>query len=307
MRIRMSSCGLFAIATTLVASPTRGSAQTQDQRTALLAAERAGAEMSRDSGLTRAVLQTIRPDAVLLWPGAPVLIGQDQIRKHFDRARIRDSVQVSWQPLAAEISRDSSVGVTWGVAAAAAAQGAGAPQLGRYIASWRREGTHWKIAALAFMGMGGIALDSASVSPPLTREPVSSSGAAGPFVAADLAFAKLAGDSGAAVAFTRWASPDAVIFANRGMLTRGPAEIGRAVDGPAKWQWHPVAADAARSGDLGWTVGEAIISAAGEQPNYSKYLTVWTRQSDGSVRFLTDGGNQRPAAPWSRAQSQTRK
>jgi ketosteroid isomerase-like protein len=307
MRIRMSSSRLFALATLMAASSTRGwaQAQTQDQRTALLAAERAGAELSRDSGLTRAVLQTIRPDAVLLWPGAPVLIGQDQIRKHFDRAKMRDSVQVSWQPLAAEISRDSSVGVTWGVAAAA--HGASAPQLGRYIMSWRREGTQWKIAALAFMGMGGIALDSASVSPPLTREPLASAGAAGPFVAADLAFAKLAGDSGAAVAFTRWASPDAVIFANRGMLTRGPAEIGRAVDAPAKWQWHPVAADAARSGDLGWTVGEAIISATGEEPNYSKYLTVWTRQSDGSVRFLTDGGNQRPAASWSRAQSQARK
>ena len=307
MLIRMSSWRLFAFATLMAAFTTRVWAQTQDQRTALLAAERTGAELSRDSGLTRAVLQTMRPDAVLLWPGAPVLIGEAEIRKHFDRAKIKDSVQVSWQPLAAEIARDSSLGVTWGVTAATVAHGAGAPQLGRYIMAWRREGTQWKISALAFMGMGSIALDSASVSPPLTRDAVAPTGVTGPFVAADLAFAKLAGDSGAAVAFSRWASPDAVIFANRGMLTRGPAEIGRAVDGPAKWQWHPVAAGAARSGDLGWTVGEAIISAAGEQPSYSKYLTVWTRQADGSVRFVTDGGNQRPAAPWTTAQSQSRK
>jgi hypothetical protein len=114
------------------------------------------------------------------------------------------------------------------------------------------------------------------------------------FLNADLAFARLAGDSGAALAFRRWAAPDAVIFGDRGLLTMGPQAIGRGVAGPAQWQWHPVSAGAARSGDLGWTVGEAVIAEKEGEPIYSKYLTIWARRG-GMVRFLTDGGNARPA------------
>ena len=42
-------------------------------------------------------------------------------------------------------------------------------------------------------------------------------GSRGPFVAADLAFARLAADSGAAVAFEHWPAPDAVTFGDRGL------------------------------------------------------------------------------------------
>jgi hypothetical protein len=297
---------LLTVATLLAGAAIQAGAQEQpqDQRTALLTAERNSAIMSRDSGLSRALLQGMRSEGVLLWPGAPVLVGQAQLRKLFELPKIKDSAQLIWQPLAAEISKDSSLGVTWGVAAASMR---GAPQLGRYIMTWRRDGSQWKMSALALSGVPGLALDSAPAGIPLTRKALAASGPAGPIVAADLAFAKLAGDSGAAIAFSHWAAPTATIFANRGMLTRGPDEIGQAVDGPATWQWHPVAADVARSGDLGWTVGEAIISAKGEEPNYSKYLTVWARMPDGAIRFLTDGGNARPAAAWPSAQARKNK
>jgi hypothetical protein len=297
---------LLTVATLLAGAATQARAQDQpqDQRTALLTAERNSAAMSRDSGLSRALLRTMRREGVLLWPGAPVLVGEAQLRKLFELPKIKDSAQLTWQPLAAEISKDSSLGVTWGVAAASVR---GAPQLGRYIMTWRRDGSQWKLSALALSGVPGLALDSAPAGIPLTRNALPASGTVGPLVGADLAFAKLAGDSGAAIAFSHWAAPNATIFANRGMLTRGPAEIGQAVDGPATWQWHPVAADVARSGDLGWTAGEAIISAKGEEPNYSKYLTVWARMPDGSIRFLTDGGNARPAAAWPSAQARKKK
>ena len=84
-------------------------------------------------------------------------------------------------------------------------------------------------------------------------------------------------------------------FGDRGLLTRGPEAIGRAVDFPAGWRWQPVAAGAAGTGDLGWTVGEATITSKNAAPTHSKYLTIWTRRGDGAVRFLTDGGNPRPA------------
>ncbi len=56
--------------------------------------------------------------------------------------------------------------------------------------------------------------------------------------------------------------------------------------------WHPVAVEIATSGDLGCTVGEATISSL---HHYSKYLTIWKRQTDKTWKFVADGGNLRPA------------
>jgi hypothetical protein len=117
------------------------------------------------------------------------------------------------------------------------------------------------------------------------------------FADADRAFAKLAADSGAAVAFERWAAHDAFIFGGDGLMVRGARAIGNAVSGPAAWRWAPVAAGGSRSGDLGWTVGEAVITPPGNAPAHTKYLSVWARQPDGAIRFITDGGNGRPASP----------
>jgi ketosteroid isomerase-like protein len=55
---------------------------------------------------------------------------------------------------------------------------------------------------------------------------------------------------------------------------------------------RPVAAEIAKSGDLGCTVGEATIRSLNQ---YSKYLTIWKRQSSGGWKFVADGGNLRPA------------
>ena len=62
------------------------------------------------------------------------------------------------------------------------------------------------------------------------------------------------------------------------------------------WRWHPVAAGAARRGDLGWTAGTAEISPrAGGDTYYGKYLMLW-RNGNGGPRFVADIGNGRPAA-----------
>jgi len=268
----------------------------QDQRTALLNAERATAELSRDSGFADAIIGSIHRDGILLWPGAPVVAGSPDL-KRFLAALPSDSLQLTWQPLGVELARDSSLGITWGVSVASASRRAPAPEIGSYIAAWRRDGTRWSIAALVFAGLRRLPKPAQGGQIPLSRPAIDARGAGGPFVAADLAFARLAADSGASVAFERWAAPEAITFGERGILTRGPRAIGRAVDFPAVWRWHPVAAGAAGTGDLGWTVGEATIAGKDAEPTHSKYLTIWTRRSNGAVRFLTDGGNGRPASP----------
>lgn len=266
----------------------------QDQRTAILKAERAAAERSRDSGFAEAILGSIHRDGILLWPGAPVVAGPDDL-KRFLAATQTESLQLTWQPLGIELARDSSLAATWGVAVANTSRSTSAPEIGSYIAAWRRDGPRWTIAALVFAGLPRLTKPVLRDEIPLSKGPIEAAGQAGRFVAADLAFARLAGDSGAAVAFERWAAPEAVTFGDGGLLTHGPKAIGRAVDFPAVWRWHPVAAGAAGSDDLGWTVGEATIARQEASPTYSKYLTIWIRRTDGAVRFLTDGGNGRPA------------
>jgi len=231
---------------------------------------------------------------VLLWPGAPVIVGRDEARRWAAIIPGSDSIRLTWQPLDLRLAQDSSLGILWGVVALTSRAAPRPAEFGRYMAVWHRDQNRWLIDAILF---SGVKPPARTLPPglPAGRAPASVSGAAARFVAADLAFARLAGDSGAAVAFQRWAAPEAVVFGERGLLTRGPEAIGRGVAGPARWRWHPVAAGASGSGDLGWTVGEAVISPPTGDPIYSKYLTVWIQPPGAPPRFLTDGGNSRPA------------
>jgi ketosteroid isomerase-like protein len=287
--------GLFGVLVVLLAGP--APAQTPDPA-ALASQERAAVEASVRDGFASTLIASLARDGALLWPGAPVVVGAEQARRLLNAQRGLDSLRVTWQPLGLELAADGTLGVTWGVAAAA--RDGAAARLGRYIAAWRPEGEAWKLAAFVVIGLSP---PTATTLPaelgPARRPPISPSGPAGPFVAADLAFARLAADSGAARAFLRFAAPDAVTFGGVGLLHRGPEAIGRALDDGAvtRWDWHPVLAGASASGELGFTVGEAEIRPEGAPVNYSKYLTIWRRQPGGEVRFLTDGGNARPATP----------
>jgi len=270
-------------------------AVAQDAAQSLLARDRAAAEASGLRGFAPAIAAALHAEGVVLWPGAPVAAGATDVQRVLGAQAALDSTRVTWQPLAVELSRDSTLGVLWGVAVAAPRGDDAPPRIGRFIAAWRRDAGQWTLAAFVLMALFPPQGTVVPAGMPLRRPPLDTTGAAGPFAAADLAFARLAADSGAAVAFERWAAADAVLPG--GVLTRGPAAIGRVVAGPATWRWHPVAAGAAGSGDLGWTVGESVIARAGAEPSYGKYLTIWIRRPDGTIRFLTDGGTPRPATP----------
>jgi hypothetical protein len=291
MRIRLTV--LAGVSLSLLLLPLRLVAQ--GARAELLAADRAASDLSSDSGFVAALGKSLDRDGVLLWPGAPVVVGAEKAKRLMVAISPRDTTRLTWQPLGVELARDSTLGVTWGVAVITPRLTPGAPQMGRYTTAWRRGGGRWTISALLFTGVKPVATSPAP-GIPLSRSPVRATGPAGHFVSADLAFARLAGDSGAVVAFRTWAAPEAIISGGSGLLTRGPDAIASGVAGPAVWLWHPVAAGSSRTGDLGWTAGEAVIKPEKGEPNYSKYLTVWIRPPGSPIRFLTDGGNARPAA-----------
>jgi len=267
---------------------------SQTPRASLLQADRSAAQLSSDSGFAFAARTAMSRTTVLLWPAAPVVSGKAEVEK-FLRGHQADSLRLTWQPLGMRLAPDSSLGVTWGLAVGSSRVAPQPPRIGRYIAVWRREPERWSIAALVFMGIEAPDRTATWSGVPAVHAPSRPSGAAGAFIAADLAFARLAGDSGAAVAFRTYAAEDALSFGGGSLLVQGPLPISQAVSGSEQWGWHPVAAGAANDGNLGWTAGEAIIRDREGTPNYSKYLTVWTRHANGQVRFLLDGGNARPA------------
>ena len=199
---------------------------------------------------------------------------------------------MSWHPLEMQLSKDSTLAALWGVARLHSRPSDRSPSLGRFISVWRRDGATWSTLALVLIGIDPLpppAAGSSGTPRPPDRFPREAEA----FVAADRAFARLAHDSGAGAAFRTWAGDGALIFGGGGLITRGPTAIGQAVAGPERWTWRPVLAGGAPSGDLGWTVGEAVITGNDGELSYSKYLTVWSRRGK-LVRFLLDGGNQRP-------------
>ena len=230
----------------------------QDPRTTLLETDRRAARLASDSGLAAALRQVLHRDGVLLWPAAPVLAGTSQVNNFFALRSRSTPFRMTWEPLEVQLSQDSTLAALWGVIVnPLTPSGTG---LGRFISVWGRDRSRWSMSGLVLIGSNVPAAAQMPPGVPLSRPAARFSRETQPFVAADLAFARLAQDSGAATAFRTWADDEALIFGGGGLLTRGPAAIGRAVDGPERWDWHPVVAAGAPSGDLGWTVGEAVIT-----------------------------------------------
>lgn len=120
--------------------------------------------------------------------------------------------------------------------------------------------------------------------------------------AADEDFSEDARKSGTGAAFGRYAAADAQIFSAPGEFITGPTAIAESFGsgaGKGTLVWHPVDGEMASSGDLGFTVGNAVFTEQRDEGSpvirYSKYLTVWKRQQDGAWKYVVDGGNSRPS------------
>jgi ketosteroid isomerase-like protein len=58
--------------------------------------------------------------------------------------------------------------------------------------------------------------------------------------------------------------------------------------------WQPFKAEASKSGDLGYTLGNWKFVSK-DTVMYGNYYTVWKKQKDGKWKFTVDGGNNTPA------------
>ncbi|AQG78958.1 hypothetical protein AWR27_06235 [Spirosoma montaniterrae] len=117
---------------------------------------------------------------------------------------------------------------------------------------------------------------------------------------ADLNFSILSEKQGMAKAFTTYAADDAIKLNDGAAPTIGfdslRAQMARMPKTEAVLTWQVLKADAAQSGDLGYTFGQWLLSSKDDAGKVSSlegvYVTVWKRQRNGQWRFVIDGGNQ---------------
>jgi ketosteroid isomerase-like protein len=279
--------GLLVGVTLFIAST--GSAPPD--RAELLAADRALARAAETTGLRNGLLAALTDNAAYLHPGAPLLRGKRRIRAFLDSVPADPLAGLTWSPVYADISADGMLGYTYGWTWIGANRG-------KYLACWRKSwGGEWGVAAYAFTNPVAIP-DTARSHEPRDVEPTTRiRGRADhrELLRADSAFAAMSVAQGAKAAFLAYSAKEAIAFGGGPQINEGRDAIGAGFDAfpaDAVLEWRPVAAEVALSGDLGCTVGEAVIAG---RDFYSKYLTIWKRQQDGSWKFVADGGNARPA------------
>jgi ketosteroid isomerase-like protein len=280
-------------------------------RASLLAADAALNDRIRRVGMEHALLDVITHDAVVDVPGQNIAQGRKAAEAAL-RAAIPTPADATFDrsTYTGNVSHDGFLGYTFGRGTAQLRQPDGS-MLSRYtlyITAWRRDGVHWRIEATMW---NYSSLQPTDPPPGLAVFQPGDRGTprwaprrwnAASALLADRNFADLSVAQGYTVAFTAYVATDGTSVA--GPVYWGEDEVvGIAWAGwtPAETlAWTPTISGSTFSGDLAWSTGNAEYTLRNPDgsiaiDSFSKYVTIWARQPDGSWRFLLDGGNGRPA------------
>ena len=274
----------------------------------LLRADLGRADSVARLGFADGLSGSFADDIIYLRDGLPILRGKFAARAVVAAESLGTGSTARWQPVRVEVSRDRASGYSYGYAIYGLSRaGVASIRVDRYIAYWRKETAGWRIAGYAetygtppvplALPAGAAAGVMSDVAMSRTRAPVDA------IRAADAEFSRDAVRLGTGEAFGRYAADDAQIFSPLGEFITGPVAITTSFS-PAveksSFAWHPVEGEMAGSGDLGFTVGNAVFTGERETGppalRHSKYLTVWKRQRDGGWRYVVDGGSARPGS-----------
>ena len=278
----------------------------EEAHDALLRADIARGDSVARRGYADGLAARLTEDVIYLRGGLPIIRGRVAARAVLAAESLGTNPTVRWQPVRAEASSDGKSGFSYGYAIFGASQpNATAVRVDRYIAFWRREADGWRIAAYAETygsAPAPLSLPLPAQGASLADRPMPrASGALEAIRAADTDFSDDAAKLGTGEAFGRYAADDAQIFSGPGEFTSGPRAITQSfgpITSNSSLVWHPVAGQVSESGDLGFTVGNAVFTGARDDGapfvRYSKYLTVWKKQRDGRWRYVVDGGSARP-------------
>jgi ketosteroid isomerase-like protein len=299
-------------------APKPGSAPSPQRAPAALSAPQIAARralLSADSSLSLVASRSLHDaiasgataDVVMLMPSLARIGTRDSVLAALDSLNSITSRTLSWRPIRAELSADGTRGYTYGYGRRVARSDTLTSVVPiQYLSFWRRENNEWKLLAW-LISAGGADAPAGAPEPcahpgPPEYVATNDSTAVATVRAADLDFSARSRRSGAAQAFREFVALDgASIGTGASEITCGRDSVSERLTGlePGALIWEPRVADAAPSGDLAFTSGDAIIHI-GKDTSYSNYLTVWKRLASGQWRFVADGGNSAPAPTKSR-------
>jgi ketosteroid isomerase-like protein len=277
------------------------SAAQLSARNTLLSADSA-LSLTASHSLHDAIASGASDDVVMLMPTLARIGTRDSVLSALDSLNAKTVRTLSWHPIRAELSADGTRGYTYGYGRRVAHSDTLTSVVPiQYLSFWRKESGSWKLVAWLISAGGA---DAPATAPPACAHPgppayiaTNDSGAIATVRAADLDFSARSLKSGAGPAFGEFVAADgASIGTGATEITCGRDAVAKGFGplGPGALTWAPRVADAAASGDLAYTSGDATIRDSG-QLSYSNYLTIWKRQSDGRWRVVADGGNSAPA------------
>jgi hypothetical protein len=233
---------------------------------------------------------------IYLRGGAHSAYGVDRALRLIDAQRPQAPAFTAWQPVGGGLSRDRLSGYTFGIAVRAAPEQPGA-LIERYIAFWSRpRNGPWRISGYMEVSPGAL---STSLGDKATPVVIPAPGLSA-MMAADSLFAERASSLGAGVAARDAMSADGVLLTTT-QLVVGPLAASDYFESLRSFSisWVPRDARVAASGDLGFTVGDAVVTSLGPtgaaSQSFTKYLTVWRKDLDGAWRVLVTGANDRPS------------
>ncbi len=279
------------------------------QRDILLAFDRLHSDLTERRGIVDGFVTLLARDVLYLHAGAPLIQGRDETRDFLAMVFAGpSSFRLRWSTMTGDVSEDGRLGYTigWTELTITAPDGRTTVQHGKYVSFWRKRQGIWRVEAYVRNPSPGPPPPPPEGFPLLAGDhgipqPGEIEETRAQLLENDAQFSKLSVEQGRAVAFPAYVAEDGVQVVGGGQMVFGIEDITRFFSGAPIEQvlsWTPMFSDAPRSGDLGFTVGNAIFRIP--QPDgtfltsYSKYLTVWARQKDGSWKYLIDAGNGSP-------------
>ena len=281
----------------------RANLDLREERASLVAAGNEVSGAIAANGVASGLGGALTHNGLLLSPRVATIQGREAAMDFLSTAPNAPSA-LNWEVIIADVSSDASQGYTWSQGSTTLDLGTGATTIPSFFLTyWKRtESGRWRIAAFV-LNLGGpqpLPLPDGFDTPTTRRgrdfPPTDLKTLRKELRATDVAFSDASLADGTGPAFERFAARNGIAVGG-GMFVFGPDAIGEAfASGPNDVvSWAPRFADAAHSGDLGFTVGDASFALEGIPPFYTKYLTVWRKQKHGQWRFVGDLGNSRPA------------
>jgi ketosteroid isomerase-like protein len=279
----------FSVAVLSIAAIAQPPAQTSSALESLVSAERAFAKTATEKGIRDSFLEYFAEDSIAFNP-API---SATARLRSRPGRPFSEYELRWEPRTGDIAASGELGWLTGPSTFIDhTSSTPTPQHGNYLSVWRRQQSGpWRV----FIDVGSEPPQPVAFAPGFTRFPMASryagqeqkAAAAAALLDADRRLNSQIVAIGPSAAYAEVTSDNSRLHRSGFMPPIGPAAIRAWLDAHASGMSATVgAADAATSGDMGYSYGTYEVKTAA--PQRGAYVRVWAREASGKWWLVAD-------------------